>query len=533
MNARLAVVFQRSAPAAELFSLGPAAPKRRGAFTPADSDGAGRGAVPVKIVENTPAGVALDVAFGVRGSKTRRLTVKLTIGQPFVETAPGANAAALWLDAPCRFAILPDFFADDIVLDAVDLPVAKAELPADHFLMHLSDDRGAIVMAVRSEAAGDVGISLSGTGEKRKVRVTSIPYGAKGRIYVGVLSAEGIWHRRDVAAGDRDKITPLGWAAPFPATWRCDWRRHDGLTDSWEMTAQRPDGRFSKLGPVGAASTLPSNRRRWTTVLGTFSYPCWLDRNGRGFLQPLKRGLRFEGPAIVYPINRARQTPLDRFTVVDVVRGTLGVGPCEYVLDVEGQKSISKGIATCGARSTLNAIYQKGQQARQQAKIEKTLKDVVIFIKFIRRRIEEYVAFGHEMRQYFDAQRQAHPGLAKHLDELDALAREIDKRFAAREGKIKTPADAERLADEFRRTMLNYEGPDALKKCHYFTMAWVAIGANQDELVGECRMAVKVLRQRASILVAHEPKLTAVAREIRRRSQQVLRNPAGHEGARH
>ena len=40
---------------------------------------------------------------------------------------------------------------------------------------------------------------------------------------------------------------------------------------------------------------------------------------------------------MIYPINRCRETPLEEFTVVDVVRATLGVGPCEYILDVEGQ----------------------------------------------------------------------------------------------------------------------------------------------------------------------------------------------------
>jgi hypothetical protein len=44
---------------------------------------------------------------------------------------------------------------------------------------------------------------------------------------------------------------------------------------------------------------------------------------------------------------------------------------------------------------------------------------------------------------------------------------------------------------------------------------------------------VKSLRQRAGILMALDPRVAAVATVIRARTQEALRNPANHEGARH
>ena len=70
-----------------------------------------------------------------------------------------------------------------------------------------------------------------------------------------------------------------------------------------------------------------------------------------------------------------QQTPLDAYTVVDVMRNTLGVGPCEYILDLEGQKAEYKGRATCSVRDELGAIYGKGQQKQQRAKVEKVLDE--------------------------------------------------------------------------------------------------------------------------------------------------------------
>ena len=65
---------------------------------------------------------------------------------------------------------------------------------------------------------------------------------------------------------------------------------------------------------------------------------------------------------MIYPVNRVNETPLEAFTVVDLVRNTLGVGPCEYILDLEGNRLEYKGRATCSSRDTLTAIYKEGQQ---------------------------------------------------------------------------------------------------------------------------------------------------------------------------
>ena len=86
---------------------------------------------------------------------------------------------------------------------------------------------------------------------------------------------------------------------------------------------------------------------------------------------------------------------------------------------------------------------------------------------------------------------------------------------------------------DFRKNVLGYDGPDALKRCKTYAEALVEVGDNQDELSGECRWAIKTLRQRAGILMALDPRVAPVAAAIRARTQETLRNPANHEGARH
>ncbi len=307
------------------------------------------------------------------------------------------------------------------------------------------------------------------------------------------------------------------------------------MTNSWEMIVERDDGQFSKYAMWGTgAGVISKDRHCWATVLANYVYPCWLDAAGRGYLQPLKtKVVRFDGPAVIYPINRIKTTPLEQFSVVDVVRATLGVGPCKYVLDVEAQGTKNKGIATCGARDILVPIYTANEQKQKRAQIEKALTDVVVFVKFIRARIEEYSAFGHEILAYLDEQKKAHPENAAFLAEMETLTKAIDAQIAQRQDLIKSPQYVIDLTDKFRQDLLDKEGPEALKECTEIAEAIVVVGGNQDHLVGECRVAVKVLRQRAGLAMAANPAVAEAANELRERTQKILRNPAVHEFPRH
>ena len=550
LNDRLALVLRRGAAAAELYARGEKEYQLRAGLTPVgrianpsyqdrrisnpsynDASDAKLGAI--SIVENGPGEVIVDAEFAAAGGGRCTERFSLAMGQTFVRTEARQGPKALAVDAPCRYLVLPDFFADDIVVDAAEIPVASAELPSENFLLQMLPGRRSLLLTVSNAREQDAKVHLAGQGEQRQARRTEIPYGKDGKVWVAVLEGEGMWHEHEVGRADRGKIVPMDWRAPFAAQWRVDWRQADRLSGSWEMVAERKDGEFEKYGWFGSPQTLPRDRNRWTTVLGTFQYPCWIDQQGRGFLQPLARGVRFEGPALVYPINRVKATPLDRFTVVDLVRATLGVGPCEYILDLEGQGTAYRGRATCGTRDALKPIYAAKQQKARRAEIERILDEVVVFVKHIRGRIEDYAAFGREMSKYVQEQKKSHPDLSDFLDEMDRLAKTIQANYDKRKENIKTPQYVIDLTNRFRRELLDDEGPDALAKCTEITEAIVVVGGNQDELVGESRMAVKVLRQRSGLAMAVDPRTAEIAKEIRRRTQQILRNAASYESPRH
>ncbi len=490
----------------------------------------------IALIENGKGSACLEASCKTAKGTVVAAKFRIKRGDVAVQVEPGTGAGRLRVGCDSRFVVLPDFFADDIAIDASKLPgnLATIDLPSENFVMQMIGQGDAIALTVFENRQHDVKVALSGRGPRS---FTGSEIGFEGKkIWVALLDAPRIWHAVDLKAADKGKIVPLDWKMPFPAQWRVDFTRDGDMTDSWEMLLQeKADGDYSKPSWLGSGDqTLPASRKRWNTVLGTFSYPCWSDPAGQGYLQPLKnKALQFAGPVVVYPINRVKQTPLDAYTVVDVMRNTLGVGPCEHILDVEGQKAEYKGRATCSVRDTLNPIYAGSQQKTQRAKVDKTLDEGLIFVKHIRGRITRYVEFGHKMREYLAVQKKAHPELADFIAEMDKLTKEIDNKVAVRAAKIQTPEVVAKMNAEFRKNVLDYDGADALKRCRQYTEALVVIGDNQDELSGECRLVVRTLRQRAAILLAMDPRVAPIAAEIRARTQEALRNPANHEGARH
>jgi hypothetical protein len=468
-------------------------------------------------------GATLD-ASGVRFTLKR--------GEAAVEAV--ATSGALRVESPARFIVLPDFFADDVVVDARQIPSAKAELPSENFLLHLSGNRDAITMCVFENREQDVRISLAGDGDKRQVLASEVEFGKGRKIWVAAFEGPALWTSIDLARGQKGKIVPLDWTMPYPAVWRTDFTRSDELIDSWEMLLQEKEGGdFTK--PVwfgnGPGKVRP-NRQVVDQAIGGLLYPCWTDAAKKGFAQPFnekgKMELSFWGPAVVYPINRMADTPLDAFTVTDVVRATLGVGPCEYILDVEGQKSELKGRATCSVREELKMMYEKNEQASRKADTEQFLKQGLTFVTHIRSRIQGYVDFAKKARAELKA---APPSPA--LAEIDKMLAEVDARVAAKLDVIKTPKHVAEMMDAFRKDGLGMEGPAGLEKARAFSEALVLIGGTQDELVGECRYLVKNLRQKVALMAVKDPAIAALAGKLRADAQAVLRAPSVHESARH
>ena len=91
-------------------------------------------------------------------------------------------------------------------------------------------------MTVVKTSEEDLHVTLAGEGEKRMITGSELRYGKEGKIWVAVLATPSLWHMRPITRQEQTgQVVALDWKAPFPAQWRTDWRRDEGVTDSWEM----------------------------------------------------------------------------------------------------------------------------------------------------------------------------------------------------------------------------------------------------------------------------------------------------------
>ena len=77
-------------------------------------------------------------------------------------------------------------------------------------MLHPTANGNAITIAVFENRTQDVKVTLAGKGNERQAVGSEIGF-EKKKIWVAVLEAPQIWHMRDIAAKDTDKIIKLDW----------------------------------------------------------------------------------------------------------------------------------------------------------------------------------------------------------------------------------------------------------------------------------------------------------------------------------
>src|SRR5688572_12244472 len=109
-NGRLSVVVRKGG-AADVYS--PAAARARVVLQGAGGESVSR-LDKITVLENSKGAIAVEIAGPTKGG-TAAATLRLKKGDPALEASPGAGATRVRVEAPSRFVVFPDFFADDIV----------------------------------------------------------------------------------------------------------------------------------------------------------------------------------------------------------------------------------------------------------------------------------------------------------------------------------------------------------------------------------------------------------------------------------
>ena len=246
-NDRLTVVLRKRGGGAEVYGQTPLGPKQRVTLVPLTSSrGAAVSLGRLQILENSPAAVLLAASFKTADGGSCSLKYRLTAGQAMLEMQPGVGTDRLLVRGESRYAVIPDFFGDDMVFPAAALMRPRLRLPTENFFLSLLDQGQTQLMCVwQSSQQGAVAIR---SAPSRPLAITGYEIqAAQGKtVWVAVLAGPQIWHEQTVSAEDAQGELALAWKPPFPAKWRADLLNADGLTRGWyfrnrEEPTETPD----------------------------------------------------------------------------------------------------------------------------------------------------------------------------------------------------------------------------------------------------------------------------------------------------
>jgi len=487
------------------------------------------------------------VAFGAGAVEAR---LKLGLGKVFVELVPGGGAGALEVRSPARFAFIPDFFGNDVLYNATETPGARVFPPTENFLVNLNDGQTALTMLVWPIGGGEEVLLLpEGTGPDRRFAAAQVSFSGKP-IYVGVLRGEGIWHAEDLRGAPRDTTFVADrWKPPFAARWMTILTRRPAVGARAGLTSETLP--IPTLPAEGAAP--------YSDVYYHPRVPSWLTGSQwRLHFETVLTAMithekvRLPDPllAINYPRDRLPETPLDAFTLVDVMRGALGTGPCEYILDLEGlNKTRSTGAAgtgkpttaaTCAERGALVYYYlgERSEAARPDEPLICThdalesVEKVKDFLDAAHARIQEYLAWSRQIVDEAKRAAAAEPKNRELADRIIPIALEMQQFWDTVVEHDKPCADPMewRMALDHCKDLIRRGAPDVGQRIRDFDAQMRGAGEEVDGGMQLCRMIVKRIRQEAALAGSTDPEVQRFAATIRQRCRDVLRNKHYKEG---
>ncbi len=434
-----------------------------------------------------------------------------------VEIRLGASVDGVIIFSSIQYGVVPDFIGDDLIFDPEQYPSAeRLWIPSENMFVGLLEGEDN-VLAITWPHGGELAGLTLGSGQAGRRTFEScnfFNYADEGTsLYLAVLSAAGIWHEEQLKPTYLEKDVAINWRRPFRAKW----------------TTQ-----FAEAGVRTTFTFKETKEEIWRGVTGHYTYPVWFDGDQAFFR--LSKKIPPRGRAIIYCLE-GRETPASITTPVDILKRTLGRQACQSILDFPGRvlrthhRRGALGIhraCTCGCTEAIEAVFKAGQEVQRGAYVFGAIDDMLYFVRQHVKRIDEYRAFAEDMKEYLNAEGKSDSDLKPYLDQLMVIVEQIPQEYERNRENMKTIQYAVELA---RKTRALTQRKDAgnLSACLELGKQWRAMGGAQDNVIGAYHSITRKLAQEAGYGCMDRPEAVEIAREIRRRCRQCLRNADGYE----
>ncbi|KPK75405.1 MAG: hypothetical protein AMJ79_11295 [Phycisphaerae bacterium SM23_30] len=519
-----------------------------------------------EIINIDQAQVHLKTSFETKSEKPVTLDYFIKPYRTNLEIRPGTGVRKLSLKSVSRYIIVPDLYADDLLIDPLAAKLSRLYLPEDnHLFLQMKDDGNAIIICnwLANDDPGEMELTLGSTSRQRLNTETVIDLDNKDVVWVSVLAYVGIWHHLHSSELNVYEQVPLKWVIPFRASWRADYQRVDrraaGLTDSFWNAIMLGNGTFMSAPGLmemqiidgqyvieGSQEIKRLVRRSvvneyigngWWPFLGWFLQPFYTSGN-RAFMKLPKYDqlatARYSGPIVIYPLlDEIAADPASQ-TVEDVWRDTLGAGYLDLLdlADLNRRPEEDYYPPTCFTTEYCEDIFEALEEVPRREHIVSMLEQMKVFVSNTRRRLEAYVDWQEDIQfLYHEMSSAEDPNLVPVVRVMENVTLQLTRRYDQERSKMRTPSYAADLADRVIN-LIDDRSFSKIARCKQTCSRIRDIGDTQDELLGELRDIMKIARQRAGVLHTRQtdPHVRKFLRLVRARTKEILRISYDMEG---
>jgi len=467
----------------------------------------------LEIVRNGGDQAVIKAAFTTLGSTDLSATFAMDRTE-IVEIQPAQGLKDFRLAGQIEYGVAPSFIGDDLIVGPADYPSAHSLcVSAESFFLGLLKGGDSMLVMTWSKGKQQLKLTLGAVQDGKRL-ADAIEFDSGGQsFYLAALSAPGIWHREELKPVHLEKDVASAWKKPFPAKWKTQ---------------------LLEAGVKTSFAFRESKGQIWRGVPGSYNYPVWF--NGDTAFFHLSKKIPPKGEALVYFLEGQDTPPLIP-TPVDILKATLGRQTSDSILDVAGRKLRTHHrrrdgqvhrACTCGYTEAIQVVFESGEEVQKKQFIAEAIDDMIYFVRQHLERIDEYRKFSAEMTRFLQTQGNSPPELKPFLENLDAIVQQIPQEYEVQKENMKSLAHAEELT---RQTMslTRKKDPNNLKAYLELLKDWRAMGGAQDYVVAQCHTITRKLFQEAARACLEQPRAVELAKEIRARCRQILRNPDGYE----
>ncbi|MBW7992787.1 MAG: hypothetical protein FVQ84_22595 [Planctomycetes bacterium] len=465
------------------------------------------------ILQNIGDEAALEVSFSGGGAQDSFSAIFSFDRTSIIEIKPAENMKGISLLSPIAYGVIPDFIGDDLIYDPEKYPSRTTlHVPSENLFLGLLKGRNDMLVVTWPMGSQRMKLVLDNSEKDRLIE--SVDFDNDGKsIYLALLDAPGIWHKEQLKPSYLEKDVVINWKRPFPAKW---------ITQLVEAK-------------VKTTFTFKESKETiWRGVTGRYNFPVWFDE-GTTFYR-LGKKVPPKGYSLVYFVER-KGTPASVSTPVDIMKATLGRQACEAILDLPGRKlrthhrRAGAGVrraATCGCTEAIQAVFDAGEEVKQKEYVDGAVDDMVYFVRRHVERINEYQDFANNMMKYLNQAGKSDSDLKPFIDNIKAIAQEIPRGYKIQKENMKDLGYAAELSRK-TKALTRKKSTQNLPIYKDLSEKWRAMGGSQDSVIGQCHTITRKLFQEAGYGCVNQPGAVKIAREIRRRCRQCLRNPDGYE----